>query len=72
MRSVARLRTWRRLMLAAAVAPLLQVGTCGNLTGLEQDQVTDEFSRISAVVAGNLVANTVGFFLNNTLVRAGY
>ncbi|QOJ15635.1 MAG: hypothetical protein HRU75_13730 [Planctomycetia bacterium] len=64
-----RLPLYRRIVLGLSTATLLQTGAC-SLNALELDQLQTETTRISSVVIGNLFANTVGFFLNNAIVRA--
>ena len=59
----------RRLCLALAAGTMLQVGSCG-LTVADQEQLSSDARGVAAVVIGNFVANTVGFFLNNAVVRA--
>lgn len=69
MRFSRRMLRYRRVLLMACTGSLLAVGTCSTGTSVDQAGVADVANRTSAVVIGNLIANTVGFLLNNAIVR---
>lgn len=65
---VAHRRTWRQGALAVlSTGVLLQAGACP-LAG--NPQLSADFTNFFAVSIGNLVTNSLTFFLNNAVVRA--
>lgn len=65
---VQRLRVLKRSVLAIGMATVLQAGTC-NLSATEQQLLNEnEVLGVAGTVIGNLVANTINFFLNNALI----
>ncbi|MGE0481683.1 MAG: hypothetical protein AB7Q17_14550 [Phycisphaerae bacterium] len=65
---VRRLSMLKRGMLAIGIATVFQAGAC-SLTPTEQQLLNEnEVLGVAGTVIGNLVANTINFFLNNALI----
>lgn len=60
-----------KLLPLVAGATLLQTAPCipSGLSAAEQEQLARDLNQIVAVTVGNLVTNTVSFFLTNSIVR---